>query len=289
MATPKVPAEGYRYLREGKRELLIKEGEEARLRRLGLMSPSGLWDLYPPSSLSGRGEVLIFEDTKGGVAIRRYRHGGLLRRLTGDRFLFGNRPFHELYITDLARRLGIPTLDPLAAIKEKRLFCYRGYLITVFLPHATDMIAYLKRTSDIRRRWSAIAGAAAAVNMMHHGGIYHADLHLKNFLVEDGGKKVYIIDFDRSKIDPRLSHRRRIRNLLRLERSAEKLKRLGLPLTESEKRRFCLAYAATDEGILPRIMRLRKSFGWRTFVYRAGWWIAVLFYPQGRLRRNSTT
>jgi hypothetical protein len=63
--------------------------------------------------------VLISKGPRGALAIRRYRHGGLLRRLTGDLFFFGNRPLQELVVTEEARSAGVPTLKILAAIRQR--------------------------------------------------------------------------------------------------------------------------------------------------------------------------
>ena len=139
---------GYHLVREGRREILVREGYEARLRRAGLLAPSRLWERpHLSSRVSGRGEVLITPCGRDTVAVRKYHHGGLLRGLTGDLFFFGSRPLQELVATEEARAAGVPTLEILAAIRERGWGgCYRGYLITAFLPTAIDMIAFLERS-----------------------------------------------------------------------------------------------------------------------------------------------
>jgi 3-deoxy-D-manno-octulosonic acid kinase len=275
--------------------MVISKGSEARLRRQGLLNPAELWKKSASlqSHLSGRGEVLISKGprARGAVAIRRYRHGGLLRCLTGDLFFFGARPFQELVVTEKARAAAVPTLKILAAIKQKGWGgWYRGYLITEYLPAALDLINYLDRQPAGAERQKAIELAAEAVRKIHQRGIYHADLHLKNFLVEEGKRvKVYLIDFDKSTIRAKLAPWRRMKNLRRLDRSAEKLKRLGLSLTEGDKRRFCHAYARRDQEIRPFLKRFRERYWWHSLVYRGGWWIAGVFYPRHRPWRKSMT
>jgi tRNA A-37 threonylcarbamoyl transferase component Bud32 len=286
------PPAGYQFQREENREVVISAGSTARLRRLGLLNPAGLWKKPPRQShLMGRGEVLVRRGSGGAVVIRRYRHGGLLRRLTGDLFFFGNRPFQELVVTEKARRAGVPTFKILAAIKQKGWGgWYRGYLITEYLPKALDLIHYLDRQPSRAQRQKVIAQAAEAVRMIHKKGIYHADLHLKNFLVEEGKRAtVFLIDFDKSRIFAKLAPSRRMNNLRRLDRSAEKLKRLGLSLTESDKRRFCNAYAQDDQAIRPYLKRFAARYWWYRLVYRWGWWIAGVFYPRHRPWRKSMT
>jgi tRNA A-37 threonylcarbamoyl transferase component Bud32 len=286
------PPAGYQFRREGGEEILISKGSEARLRHQGLLDPAGLWKrASQPSHLIGRGEVLISKGPGGAVAIRRYRHGGLLRRLTGDLFFFGNRPFQELVVTEEARSAGVPTLKILAAIRQRDWGgWYRGYLITEYLPATLDLIHYLDRQPAGTKRHQVIEQAAEAARKIHQKGIYHADLHLKNFLVEEGKRiKVYLIDFDKSTVCSRLSPSRRMKNLQRLDRSAEKLKRLGLALTENDKRIFCHAYAARDQAIRPYLKRFAERYWWHSLMYRWGWWIAGIFYPRHRPWRKSIT
>jgi tRNA A-37 threonylcarbamoyl transferase component Bud32 len=135
-----------------------------------------------------------------------------------------------------------------------------------------------------------IEQAAGAVRKIHKKGIYHADLHLKNFLVEGGKRiKVYLIDFDKSTVFTHLSPSRRMKNLRRLDRSAEKLKRLGLSLTAGDKNRFCHAYARGDQAIQPYLKRFRERYWWHSLEYRVGWWISGIFYPRHRPWRKSIT
>ncbi len=286
------PPAGYQFQREENREMVISKGSVARLLRQGLLNPGGLWKRTSPQShLSGRGEVLVRRGPRGAVAIRRYRHGGLLRRLTGDLFFRGNRPFQELVVTEQAKSAGVPTLKILAAIKQREWGgWYRGYLITEYLPAALDLIDYLDRQSSGAERQKVIEQAAEAVRKIHKKGIYHADLHLKNFLVEDRKQaKVFLIDFDKSRISAGLAPSLRMKNLRRLDRSAEKLKRLGLSLTETDKKHFCHAYARDDQAIHPYLKRFAARYWWHTLLYRGGWWIAKVFYPRHRPWRKSTT
>jgi len=272
--------------------MLIRKDSEDRLRYQGLLNPAGLWKRTSQQShLRGRGEVLLIKGKQGKAAIRRYRHGGLLRRLTGDLFFSGNRPFQELVVTEEARLAGVPTLKILAAIRQRGWGgWYRGYLITEYLPAALDLIHYLDQQPAGTKRHQVIEQAAEAVRKIHQGGIYHADLHLKNFLVEDGKRaKVYLIDFDKSTVFSRLSPSRRMQNLKRLDRSAEKLKRLGLSLTAGDKKRFCHAYAAGDQAIRPYLRRFVERYWWYSLLYRWGWWIAGILYPRHRPWRKSIT
>jgi tRNA A-37 threonylcarbamoyl transferase component Bud32 len=292
LRTRSTPPPHYQFQRQGRREVLIREGYAASLRREGLLNPAGLWEKTSHQNhLMGRGKVLIIKGRRGEVAIRKYRHGGLLRRLTGDLFFFGSRPFQEVVVTEEARSAGVSTLEILAAIRERGWGgWYRGYLITDYLPAARDLIHYLDQQLGKARRREVIEKAAEAVRKIHQAGIYHADLHLKNFLVEEGkGVKVYLIDFDKSAVFPSLNPSRRMKNLKRLDRSVEKLKGHGLPLTRRDKGIFCHAYASGDQEIQPHMRSFLEHYRWYNLLYRWGWWIARLFYPRHKPWRKSIT
>lgn len=238
----------------------------------------------------GRGEVLLVKEKGGAFAVRKYRHGGLLRGLTGDCFFFGSRPFQEVAVTEAVKSAGVLTLEILAAIMERGWGgWYRGYLITRYQPSATDLISYLDKESDSKKRQEVIGKAAHAVQKIHSRGVYHADLHLKNFLVEEKTRRVLLIDFDKSRVFPRLKPARRMKNLKRLNRSAEKLKRFGLPLTKGDKKIFCRVYTAGDQEIRSYLKIYVERYRWYKLLYRWGWWIAKVLYPRHKPWRKSIT
>jgi len=278
-------------VREGRRELLIREGSEGRLRRHGLLNPAGLWNkIAQPNRLMGRGEVLLVKEKGGEFAVRKYRHGGLLRRLTGDCFFFGARPFQEVAVTEAVRSTGVPTLEVQTAIMERGWGgWYRGYLITRYQPSATDLISYLDKESKSKKRQEVIVKAAQAVQKIHARGVYHADLHLKNFLVDEKTRRVLLIDFDKSRVFPRLKPSRRMKNLKRLDRSAEKLKKFGLTLTKGDKEIFCRAYATGDQEIRRYLKTYVERYRWYKLLYLWGWWIAKVLYPRHKPWRKSIT
>jgi 3-deoxy-D-manno-octulosonic acid kinase len=286
----KLPS-GYRLLREGKRAILVRDGYEESLRNQGLLNPSDLWKHSSPSDhLMGRGEILLVKGKQGKVAVRKYRHGGLLRRLTGDLFFFGARPFQETAITEEVKSAGVPTVKILAAIIDRKWGrWYRGYLITRYLPTATDLISYLDKEPQGERRKAVIEKAAEAVKKMHQGDMYHADLHLKNFLVDEKKTQVFLIDFDKSEIFPLLKPSARMKNLKRLDRSVEKLTRLGLALTQRDKKTFCRVYTSGDREIRPYVKSYVHRYRWYQRLYRWGWWIARILYPRSNPRRKSIT
>lgn len=275
-----IPA-GFRLVQEGKREILVRNGHEDHLRQEGLLDPEILWaKTLPPAQMMGRGKLHLFKG-RDEVVIRKYQHGGVLRRLTGDIFMFGFRPFQEVEVTEMVKSAGIPTLEILAAIRKREWgVWYRCYLVTRYLPEAVDLIHYLAQQPESKTRQDVIQKAGKVVRTMHRHGIYHADLHLKNFLVDAGKEpKVYLIDFDQSEICPHLRPSQRMKNLKRLDRSAEKLRATGLPLTPRDKGIFCSAYARGDREIRFFVRAYLKKYARYMLLYRWGWSIASFLYP----------
>ena len=154
----------------------------------------------------GRGPLRAINLADGDTAlIRTYRHGGLLRHLTGDCFFtWPPRPFRELSITEELRRRGIRTVEVYGACVSP--VCgpvYRGWLVTRELRGAYDLWAAL-RGDFIQRAGAAATLKAVAVTLraLHREGVYHRDLNLKNILVrlEADGVAGYVIDFDKAKL-----------------------------------------------------------------------------------------
>ncbi|GAN34799.1 MAG: hypothetical protein DYG83_08860 [Candidatus Brocadia sp. AMX2] len=182
----------------------------------------------------GRGIYLSVPDSKNSgerFVIRNYRHGGLLGKLFGGIFYDGNRPLNELQINEIAARKGIPSAEVIAVAKRKLwgLF-YKADFISKEISGAVDIVQFLKEsplTFIQKSKKSIIFELVRLIRHMHDAGIYHADLHLKNILLKDdtnGEFHAYIIDLDKSVVSRELSIEQRIKNLLRLDRSLEKLR-----------------------------------------------------------------
>jgi len=190
------------------------------------------------SRFHGRARLSVLRMENGAAAlVRRYRHGGALRHLTGDIFLtWPPRPFRELAITEAARRRGVPTVEILAAGID-RLWgpFYRGWLVTRELEGARDLWAVLQERAFPAA--SLLAPVARAIRRMHRQGIYHGDLNLKNILIgsESGAPAIYVIDFDKAVFFPDgVPAAKAGRNLARLRRSIAKLDPEGRYLSAAD-------------------------------------------------------
>ena len=138
-----------------------------------------------------------------------------------------------------------------------------------------DLIQYLQEIGTYPSRENlllkrkTIRSVGLLIRQFHQAGFFHGDLQLKNILV--AGDQILLIDFDRSYRKPALSLQERMKNLLRLNRSAEKWKRLGLPITRTDRWRFFLAYAGGDKKIGEAMERALRTYSLRFLFYRFGW------------------
>ncbi len=211
-----------------RRVMLVRRGLE------GELLPEKVLTRRSPAeeavSFQGRGALYILRLGDGQNAlVRRYRHGGWLRRLTGDYFFtWPPRPFKELSMIEEAARRGVPTLEVLGACVERVWGpFYRGWLVTRELREGHDLWAALQnRLYGSGSTDSIFRAVAKSIRRMHRRGICHGDLNLKNILVrlEENEFRSYVIDLDKATLFSSGTPLRKARkNLDRLLRSARKL------------------------------------------------------------------
>ena len=291
-STPKIP-HGFSVITTEKTELVVRDLYKARLMERGIHNPDALIRRQGDKAqlMEGRGFLVSLPmDEKGSerMVIRHYEHGGIFRALTKDLFIKGSRPFRELVVTEMARKAGLPTMEILVAIKRPVLWpFYRGDLVSREIPNSVDLIQYFTRLGKPRdkkqlsEKRELIRQAGRLVREMHELGIYHADLHLKNFIVQRARGTMgplYIIDFDRSMIIHPLESGKWFANLLRLDRSVEKWRAKGLPITRTDRARFLGSYLEGDMERRNWVRKYLRKYPRRRRRYRLGWAIERLLY-----------
>jgi hypothetical protein len=85
------------------------------------------------------------------------------------------------------------------------------------------------------------------------------------------GERLILIDFDHSYRKAVLTYKERMKNLLRLNRSAMKWKRVGLPITYTDRMRFFVAYAGDDVRMRGEVRNAFRGYRVRQFLQRCGW------------------
>jgi tRNA A-37 threonylcarbamoyl transferase component Bud32 len=226
------------------------------------------------------------EDGKRMV-LRQYSHGGLLRAITGNLYFFGARSFRELALTEEIRSCGIPTISSIGAIHH-HIFLpfYQAYFLSIEVPRAIDLIQYFQEMGaqpsheSLLSKRKTLRSAGLLIRQFHQAGFFHGDLQLKNILI--AGDQVLLIDFDRSYRRSNLSIQEKMRNLLRLNRSAEKWIQQGLPLTRTDRWRLFLGYAGDDKTIQEVTKKTLQTYSLRFLFYRFGWALEKIIGSSGR-------
>jgi tRNA A-37 threonylcarbamoyl transferase component Bud32 len=234
---------------------------------------------------AGRGRMVrlsLGPTAEGTALVRHYHRGGVFRGLLRD-FYWGRRRFlHEVRVSEWARRNGVPTAEVLALRMERRGLClHRADLVTREIQGSEDLDCYMKsaRARGERqnpRRRLVIQSVALLLQQMHGRGLYHADLNLKNILVQVtvDGVNSYVIDLDRARVIRPLGSRMRIRNLLRLYRSLDKKGYLRDLVQTRDIAAFVKSYCGTDRELLCACREVMRKDMWMLRAHRAGWRIA---------------
>lgn len=193
----------------------------------------------------GRGDYLSIPVVGNGnerLIIKNCKHGGFLGKLFGSVFYKKNRSLHEIYINEIASQKGVPSAEVVAIINKKLWgIFYRTDFISKEISGAIDVAQFLKGSSlkkILACKKSIIFVLARLIRDMHDAGIYHADLHLKNILLkEESNRKfhAYIIDLDKSVVSQKLSIEQKMKNLLRLNRSLEKIRWFSGEMNTSQR------------------------------------------------------
>lgn len=175
-----------------------------------------------PAGLDGRGGLMRFPCGSGAGLVRHYYRGGAIRHFLRDRYLLRNPALRELRIHTRIHELGLPVPVPLGACWERRGLFYRAWLATQELP-AQNLLACLQNAPEEEAR-DLFVKCGRTIRKMHDAGVYHADLQIRNILVNRDNDAhdfdaIYLIDFDKACIRPELSPIKRAQNLYRLRRS----------------------------------------------------------------------
>jgi 3-deoxy-D-manno-octulosonic acid kinase len=237
---------------------------------LGNLPPDAVESMFDPQFWRARNELQEVTAGRGSAwfiasggrqwALRHYRRGGFIARLSPDRYVWAGesrvRAFAEWRLLDLMRRRGLPVPRPVAARYIRTGLCYRCDLITERIVDAQTLSSALAAGALAESAWRAVG---AAVARLHDAGVDHADLNAHNILLEANGA-VSVIDFDRGRLRTPGAPREAggagtvgawaARNLRRLRRSLAKISG-ALPsgrYSEREWQWFMAGYRAVAGG-----------------------------------------
>ena len=247
-------------IKKGNTLIIVKKKYKDQLLKQGIETPH-IMCLNSTSTEFFKGRekipsVLIQGTDNEKMVIKQYTRGGLARKFSKDIFWGKLRPLRELKVMEEARLRNIQTAEIMAVIIHKMpVFFYRAHLVSKVIPGGLDLKTYIEKlnqTTTTRRlseKRQAIISVARAVRNMHDKGIYHADLNMKNIVIQKknpGLPVSYIIDFDKSTVTNHLSSRNKFKNLFRLNRSADKLIKEGIIITKTDRYIFFKEYLNND-------------------------------------------
>ncbi len=195
--------------------------------------------------LPGRGPVYTIPAPVSGPddcarwAVRRYRRGGALASLLGDRYLRTgeSRPLRELRASLEARRRGVRTPAVIAAAVYPAWPFYRADLVTELVPNARSLARATFGREALADASEPLRQAGRLVRSLEDTRVLHADLNAGNVVFGEAGEEVtaHVIDLDRCRVLPRGARRPHGSMRRRLERSLRKLGKLhSRPLSEAE-------------------------------------------------------
>jgi 3-deoxy-D-manno-octulosonic acid kinase len=179
------------------------------------------------SPTAGRGDVAFVRTPAGDCALRHYHRGGLMARVTPDRYLWRGasrtRAFREFNLLAQLANAFLPVSEPVAARYVREGCSYRADLLTRRIAPSRTVAERLHDRSLDPALARRVGQTIARFHLAH---VWHADLNAHNILVKEGAvpadESVFLIDFDRGRLrKPNLGWQQS--NLKRLRRSLNKL------------------------------------------------------------------
>ncbi|HWN96494.1 MAG TPA: lipopolysaccharide kinase InaA family protein [Methylomirabilota bacterium] len=148
-------------------------------------------------------------------------------------------------------RLGVPAAEAIACGEERDRFgrLHRSFILTRTVPEAHSLDEHFRTRPSSRERRRLTDELAGILRRMHDANFFYYDLVWRNILVssgKDGSKRLFLIDCPRGGTARFGQHRKRLRDLASLDKSAAQF------CSRVERLRFLLKYSGkqnVDEGL----------------------------------------
>jgi len=277
---------GY-FVEESPRGILALHSSVARSLHEAGYGPEREGDVIQ-SELSGRRPLHEFRLGDDTFVVRRFSHGGLLRWLTGVRFLEPDRPFRELILSESLRKAGIRTPRVVAA--RARMASGYGWLLEVVscrLEGTIDLGHVLGRARrgevELGAWRSLLRETGQLISRLHKHGCLHADLTPNNLLVNEQAltgeiPELWVLDLDGSGILDTLTDAQRRKNLRRMFRFvARRDRRFGKTISLSDYARFFRGYDPEGRRWKEDWRAVSASHSRRSPFHALGWLFERIF------------
>lgn len=254
--------------------------------RLGTFSVYSVTDSIDPATLldkfvrartledKGRGGLKLLSINDTCLACRKYVHGGIGRALTKDLFLSTGRALKEIDVMLYLKAKGFPVVEPVGILVGEDFPFKKPHIITKFEDNVGDLLEFLKVSSTKQRR-RAIRDLADSLRNLQNLGIYHPDLHLRNILVKDDGRLIFL-DFDKARRKDVSG--KDVENMAwRLNRFAQKWEKKGyFRVTGLERSLFLRRYSRlSGYNLEERMVGKMKT---KNVLARIGWLFESMLY-----------
>jgi len=190
------------------------------------------------SAVQGRTRIRIIEPD---LMVRTLTHGGAFRNVIRSRFLTPGRSLRELEVSAYMISRGIPTPEIVGLRIMRQGLFFSMEVISRMIPGSIDLLAYLEQRPDDSEAVIRLTGAL--IRRIHGAGIYHADLHVKN-IVLDRNTRPWIIDLDKAYRFADLPSILKYKNTRRFVHSLKKWDKKGrIQLPAGWRQAFAAGYA----------------------------------------------
>jgi 3-deoxy-D-manno-octulosonic-acid transferase len=181
----------------------------------------------PPSSDSatlatgsGRGQAHRLALDHGEGVLRHYRRGGLMARLSPDRYLgrspLTGRAMNEFTLLRRLRAWDLPVPAPVAARQVHGLLSHTADIVVAMIPQTRNVAQALSEGPLPAADWITLG---RVIRQLHDRQVFHSDLNCHNLLLDAQGS-AWIVDFDKCGVRPGETWKQE--NLERLRRSLRK-------------------------------------------------------------------
>lgn len=226
---------------------ILFDRERLRQADASLFSPQHWGERARPVGEGGRGSAWFVDAPFGASVLRHYRRGGLVAKLSHDRYLWRGsqrtRSFAEFRLMRALRELKLPVPRPIAAYYMREGLRYRCAILMERIEGVRSLAdRALADRALVAGRGAPWEETGRLIARFHRAGLDHADLNAHNILF-DGNGHGWLIDFDRC-VQRIPATAWRERNLKRLLRSLLKLR--GERSTDEVEKDFARLRRAYD-------------------------------------------